>query len=398
MLTMHELLTTQPVRRRTGRSGALLHHGEVRARVVARAAVGVLSVCALTSTGTIAASTTATAAVHSDFASWAAAPGVKVVAGDFNGDGRDDLALTGGAGWNTVPVAFSQGNGTFAVTNQSVASIPVWSAQTNVKVVAGDLNGDGRDDLALTGGAGWNTVPVAFSQGNGTFAVTNQSVASIPVWSAQTNVKVVAGDLNGDGRDDLALTGGAGWNTVPVAFSQGNGTFAVTNQSVASIPVWSAQTNVKVVAGDLNGDGRDDLALTGGAGWNTVPVAFSQGNGTFAVTNQSVASIPVWAAQTNVKVVAGDLNGDGRDDLALTGGAGWNTVPVAFSQGNGTFAVTNQSVASIPVWSAQTNVKVVAGDLNGDGRDDLALTGGAGWNTVPVAFSRGNGTFTVTNW
>lgn len=58
----------------------------------------------------------------SGFASFAATPGVRVLTGDYNGDGRSDIALTGVPGWNTIPVAMSQGNGTFATTNLPVGN------------------------------------------------------------------------------------------------------------------------------------------------------------------------------------------------------------------------------------------------------------------------------------
>jgi hypothetical protein len=170
---------------------------------------------------------------------------VKVLTGDFNGDGRTDIALVGGAGWATIPVAFSNGNGTFTVTNDGVANFPTWTATPGVKVLTGDFNGDGRTDIALVGGAGWATIPVAFSNGNGTFTVTNDGVANFPTWTATPGVKVLTGDFNGDGRTDVALVGGAGWATIPVAFSNGNGTFAVTNDGVANFPTWAATPGVK---------------------------------------------------------------------------------------------------------------------------------------------------------
>ncbi|MET8763499.1 FG-GAP-like repeat-containing protein [Lentzea sp. NPDC004782] len=332
-----------------------------------------------------------------DFATWSSTPGVKLLTGDFNGDGRTDIALTGPSGWGSIPVAFSNGDGTYTITNAGVPDFPVWATTPGVKIVTGDFNGDGRTDIALAGGAGWGSVPVAFSNGNGTFSVTNAGVGDFATWANTPSVKLVAGDVNGDGRTDIALTGVPGWGSIPVAFANGDGSFSITNAGVGSFPGWAATPNVKVLTGDFNGDRRMDFALTGVQGWGSIPVAFSNGDGSFSVTNAGVADFPAWATTAGVRIVAKDFNGDGRTDIALTGGLGWGSIPVAFSNGNGTFGVTNAGVADFPTWANSPGVELVARDFNGDGRTDLALTGVAGWGSIPVAFSNGNGTFGVTN-
>ena len=362
----------------------------------------------------VAACSAPVAAEHSASSSAAITRGVR---GDVNGDGRADIALTGGVisgtynPWNTIPVAYSLGDGTFSVTNKAVSAFGTYATQ-GAKAVSGDFDGDGRADLALTGGwipgtsSAWNTIPVAFSNGDGSFRVTNDAVSGFPVYATQTSVAPVVGDFDNDGRDDIALAGGANWTTVPVAFSNGDGTFRVTNDYVPNFPVYAAQ-GARLLAADFDGDGKSDLALTGGESpvsgsfvgtpWTTLPVAFSNGDGTFRVTNYSIANFGTYATQ-NALPVTGDFNGDGLGDVALTGGGpNWTTVPVAFSNGNGTFRVTNDYVANFPIYATQSGAQVVAADFDGDGRSDLALTGGSGWNTIPVAFSNGNGTFRVTN-
>jgi hypothetical protein len=106
------------------------------------------------------------------FAGWATASGVQVVTGGFSGSGRTDIALVGGPGWNTVPVAFANGDGSWTITNDGAPGFASW-ATSGAKVVTGNFSGSGRTDIALVGGPGWNTVPVAFANGDGSWTITN---------------------------------------------------------------------------------------------------------------------------------------------------------------------------------------------------------------------------------
>jgi len=58
----------------------------------------------------------------------AATSGVRALVGDFNGDGRTDIALTGVADWASIPVAFSNGDGTFQVKNVGAGQFPAMAA------------------------------------------------------------------------------------------------------------------------------------------------------------------------------------------------------------------------------------------------------------------------------
>ena len=234
--------------------------------------------------------------------------------------------------------------------------------------------------------------------GDGTFKVTNSWVTNFTGWAQASGAQPVSGDFNKDGRSDIALVGGSGWNTIPVAFSYGDGTFKVTNSWVPNFPGWAQASGAKPVSGDFNKDGEADIALVGGPGWATIPVAFSYGDGTFKVTNSSVPNFPAWAQASGAKPVSGDFNKDGEADIALVGGPGWATIPVAFSYGDGTFKVTNESVPNFPAWAQASGAKPVSGDFNNDGEGDIALVAPSVWGSIPIALSYGDGTFLVSNW
>jgi hypothetical protein len=315
---------------------------------------------------------------------------------DFNGDGRSDVALLGGAGWTTMPVAFSSGIGSFNVTNASVGSFSAWASSAGVKQIAADFNNDGFTDVALVGGAGWNTIPIAFSNGDGTFRITNADVGAFAIWAGTAGAKLVSGDFNGDGREDLALTGIAGWRTVPVALSKGDGSFNVTNRDVGNFATRAVGADVKAISGDFDGDGRSDIALTGGTELTSLPIAFSNGDGTFGITDFGISGFGFWATEAGVQIHAGDFNADGRTDLALTG-VPWDSVPVALSSGAGWFTVTNHYAGDFATRARSAGATVRSADFNGDGRTDLVIAGVAGWNSIPVAQSVGDGTWTTGN-
>ncbi|HTL87563.1 MAG TPA: VCBS repeat-containing protein, partial [Acidimicrobiia bacterium] len=333
----------------------------------------------------------------------------------------DDIALLGSAYTDvgTLPVAWSNDNGSFTVTNYPVGDFSGWAMQPGVKRIVGDFNADGLKDYALVGGPGWQSIPVAFSRGDGRFDITNNPVDGFGALATVPNVKVLPGDYNGDGLMDIALVGGAGWVSVPIAFAAGNGYWNVTNwmitQGNTDFGTW-ASTDAKPVTGDFNRDGRTDIALVGGPGWNTLPVAFSNGNGTFNVTNRSAMSswacglfefclynLASIAREPGAQPIVGDFNADGIADIALVGmtGAFRGRMYTAISYANGSFGIQQRmgqwNTGLFAEWSTTPGVKILSGDFNGDGYTDLALTGPSGWSTIPVASGTGFGDFNVTN-
>ena len=181
---------------------------------------------------------------------------LSVAVGDFNGDGKPDLAVANSSG-GTVSVLLGNGDGTF----QTQTTYTVGSSSFPFSVAVGDFNGDGNPDLAVAN-AGSGTVSVLLGNGDGTFQTqTTYTVGSTPA-------SVAVGDFNGDGNPDLAITN-AGSGTVSVLLGNGDGTFQTqTTYTVGSTPR-------SVAVGDFNGDGKPDLAVANSSG-GTVSVLLGQ--------------------------------------------------------------------------------------------------------------------------
>ena len=143
-----------------------------------------------------------------------------VAVGDFNGDGKPDLAVAnegdlGVGDYGNVSILLGNGDGTFQSAHNIVAG------KNPVSIVVGDFNGDGRLDIAVANNGiniqgGWlpGNVSVLLGNGDGTF----QDHVDYPTGSGP--VSVATGDFNGDGKLDLAVAALAGILSPPLRVSR----------------------------------------------------------------------------------------------------------------------------------------------------------------------------------
>jgi hypothetical protein len=341
--------------------------------------------------------------------------------GDFNHDGRQDVASIGqdadGIFW--LSVLLSNGDGTF----QQPQLTQITFALSDLLAV-GDLNGDGNADVVLVHA---NSIDVLLGDGTGKFSTAVNYPTSI-----SNPVAVGLLDTNGDSFPDVILASGTpdGTGQSPVNTLLGDGSgllgapatahysgtmaygvfadlnadghpdlisatqvfFGTTGDyqpplnltsrpNVCTFPYGTAAGSVTVA--DVNGDGKADI-LTADCANGTITAFLNQGNGSFA------AGISTWAGYLPSNVTIADVNGDGKPDAIV---ADYYSMDIFVLLGNkdGTFAAAPMGYPpGGDVWSAP-----VVADFNSDGRPDVLIPSGlaAEWESLVLLTGLGNGGF-----
>lgn len=254
---------------------------------------------------------------------------------DLNHDGKLDAVVVGGG---SVNVHIGLGDGNFQsplATTTRYATLPA----------VADFNGDGIPDVALNASARM----ILLGMGDGTFRIGTSLPAQFEI--------LVAGDFNGDGKQDLAATflGGVG-----ILLGNGDGTF----QPIS--PLRSGQTQ-KLLAADFNSDGQLDLAAVGttALGNTVASIYLGNGNGTLRAAQNTY----IRGGVSPLGAVTADFNQDGKADLAVSLNS--SDVAVLMGAGTGRFQVPTFHYGGMGYFAR--GGPLVAGDLDGNGTQDLAV-------------------------
>jgi len=204
-------------------------------------------------------------------------------------------------------IAFLQGYGDGAFTYQPAAPSPPVSPNA---VAVGDLNSDGKLDLAYTSYDGDTHVSILLGNADGTFSQAPGSPITV---KQNIPASIVAADFNGDGKVDLAITTAPSLNgnslpgSVYIFLGNGDGSFT---PALGSISVGIDPTSIAV--GDFNGDGKLDLIMANFLS-DSVTLLLGSGDGTFS---EAIGS--PFAVGRGPSVAIGDFNGSGRLGLAVS--------------------------------------------------------------------------------
>ncbi|HEU0122002.1 MAG TPA: FG-GAP-like repeat-containing protein [Bryobacteraceae bacterium] len=286
-----------------------------------------------------------------------------IATGDFNGDGRVDLAVVN-ANSNNVSVLLSNGLGGFTPASGS----PLAAGTGPNSVVVADFNLDGKADLAIAN-TNSNSINVYLGNGSGGFS----SASGSPFSNTGGPFSLAAADVNGDGFVDL-LTTNFGTGTLGVLLGSGTGTFS----AAAGSPIAIGGQPGYVLVADFNGDGKPDAAVSNFSA-NNVSIFLGSGTGGFTAAPGG----PVAVGVGPVGMASADFNADGKADLAVTNFGG-QSVSILLGAGTGGFSAAPGS----PISVSDGPRFVVAVDYNGDGKQDLVV---ANFSSSAVTVLQGNG-------
>ena len=279
---------------------------------------------------------------------------------DVNGDGHDDVMITGRktGGERIAKLYTNNGTGVFTEMTDTPFDGVQWGA-----IAFSDINGDGYNDVIITGENSllWRITKLYTNDGTGIFTeMTGTNIDSV------YNSSIAFSDVNSDGHKDVLITGvnGSAERIAKLYTNDGTGTFTEMIGSPFD-GVWFSS----IAFSDVNGDGQDDALITGknSSGAHIAKLYTNDGTGIFT----EMTSTP-FAGVYRGSMAFSDVNSDGYDDVLITGDRS-NVQPstkLYINDGTGTFTeMTGTPFDGVKFGS------VAFSDVNGDGQDDVLITG-----------------------
>ena len=285
-----------------------------------------------------------------------------VEAADFNNDRLPDLAITSETD-SSVTVLLGDGKGKF----KEAAGSPFFAGPQPNDISINDFNKDGNSDLAF---ANHEQKYLTVLLGNGKGYFTNAPGSPFHVEGIPHTHGIATGDFNNDGRLDLA-TDSWGNDQVEILF----GDSLLIFKTPGTFFKVGKRPYQRLRVADLNNDGADDIVTTNTEG-NNATILLSDGKGSF----DEAAGSPFACGDNPFSVAIGDINADGKPDLAIINspgsmgqGIGKNGMTVLIGNGAGKFT----TMQGAPFDAGKIPSRIAIGDINGDGVNDIVTTDNA---------------------
>jgi hypothetical protein len=348
----------------------------------------------------------------------------KSVVGDFDGDGLHDLVILDdrqlslhrarlrNTGPND-PVLGAPPRSVTAVMEpawyntgplRNTAGNWLWVTRKNDILLAGDFDGDGRDDLYVINLTDWNQPYVCMLKSFGDrFEPVRIYATSLPGWTMKAGDEFYVADINGDGRSDLLVYNGKNWSVPHFLMLRSAGTsLQYVRRYDHHLPNWEMGKHEKFHVGDFTGNGRDDLAVLDTQSWNQVHLRiYASVSGGLSLRDRYYGTIQTatggtfWQMRRKDRLHVLDYDNDGTADLAIFNGFDWGPVYLGMMRvAEGQIVPQKRydnAQNNIPGWQMRRSDSFRVADVNGDGRQDLVVYNASNWSTQYLGILRSTG-------
>ncbi len=325
---------------------------------------------------------------------------LKCYAGDFNGDGKDDLLVHNG---NSIQIFRSNGS-QLDIIFSAVERVPgSWQFQPNDQFYVADFNGDGKDEVIVYNSVDWvmEYLGLLADDGNNGLRLVARYDDSMPGWQFQMADQFYVADFNGDGKKDLFVFNGSNWAIPYVGMLRSNGnSFSLLKRYDANMPGWQMRSGDRHYVGDFNGDGKEDLWVFNGNQWAIPYLGMLSSNGTsLSMAKRYDANMPGWQMRSGDKHYVADFNGDGKKDLFVFNGSNWSIAYLGMLRSNAnSLSMAKRYDGNAPGWQMRRNDRHYVGDVKGDGKEDLFVYNHSDWSYEYLGTMTSSGAALSCSW
>ncbi|MBK5225971.1 MAG: VCBS repeat-containing protein [Thermoleophilia bacterium] len=297
----------------------------------------------------------------------------KIASGDFDADGKSDIAILFDYGNSTTTLWILKSNGSSYTPSLAWSSGPGEWDWNRSQIAAGDFDGDGKADLAVFYNYDNAVSGLWFMKSDGTNVTPSLAWSSRPGDWEWNRSKIAAGDFDGDGKADLGVFYNYDNAMSGLWFMKSDGTSAAPSLAWSSRPGDWDWNRSKIAAGDFDGDGKADLGVFYNYDNAVSGLWFMKSDGTNVTPSLAWSSRPGDWEWNRSKIAAGDFDGDGKADLGVFYNYDRAMSGLWTMISNGTNATPNLAWLSRPGDWEWNRSQITAGDVNGDGKADMPL-------------------------
>ncbi len=311
-------------------------------------------------------------------------------AGDFDGDGLDDLYIINLSNWNKPYVCLLKSFGDhFEPVRRYDGNLPGWETRASDEFYVCDFDGDGRDDLLVFNGSNWKIPYFGMLRSTGTtLQMSRRYDQFLPGWEMGRHEKFHVGDFNGDGLEEVASFNTRSWAQVHLmTFVSTGSQLSLRDRHYGTIPgIWQMRRNDKLHVLDFSGDGQGDLAIFNGLDWGPVYLGYLESDGGKLVGRRrydnSQSHLPGWQMQRRDQFYPANTDGDADDDLVVYNKDNWSTQYLGIIRSNAgrEFSATGSWQADwINGWNLGSGDRFAVADFRGGGGWDDLFVFNSGW-------------------